>query len=179
MPTSLGVGTAFLWTLLSSSVCPEDTIFSPGVNPQDYGARKRQSLDGTQHFDSKALWFLFDLTSWNSCLCGRIAVSCFPGPVFAQTVLSVLQHPPPCSSSFLLLSPSPCLMPLALSCLLPVPDHLGSSGTQAHSCFPDPVRKGSSALRLPVKRLNPFMATELTQGQQLLLVILFEVVGIF
>lgn len=37
--------------------------------------------------DSKTLWFLFDIISWNSLLVGRISLCRFPGPILTKMVI--------------------------------------------------------------------------------------------
>lgn len=106
---------------LSSSALPEDIIFSHGDSLQDYGASERLN---PVLADSKALWFLFDITSWNSCFRGRVALICFQSQSWPK-----LWCLPACSSQPVFISPPqsftlPSL--LASCCLLPVQDYVGS-----------------------------------------------------
>lgn len=105
---------------LSSSALPEDILFSPGDSLQDYGASERETEVGLNPMlsDSKAVWFLFDITSWNSCFRGRVTLICFQSQSWPK-----LWCFPACSSQPVFISPPQSFtLPrlLASCCLLPV-----------------------------------------------------------
>lgn len=107
---------------------------------------------------SRALRFLSGTTSRTPVFAGEPLSVVFQGQSWPK-LWCVLQHAPPCLSSSLLLSPSPCLVSMALSSLAPVICAPLLCGVlwRAQAClyFQDPARRESNALKLPFWRLTP------------------------
>lgn len=121
--------------------------------------------------NSKALWLLFGIISWNSCFRGTVALICFQGQSWPKLWCFTA-----CSSQPVFFSPpqSFTLPGLLASCCLSFLFRImwGSSQVHARLYVPDSARRWSSTLKLPVLGLSPswlqnLMATEFIEGHSL------------